>query len=77
MHQIVIDELSQDDRVSVESYLKQNLTESGMAGVFWLTLPEYLLSGDQQDHEDCGPFVMAVELNNEKLQAELLVRSST
>lgn len=76
MRQIVIDELSQEERVSIESYLKQNLVESGLGGIYWLTLPEDCLSGDQEGHETCGPFVMAVELNDEKLVAELLVRSS-
>ncbi|MFO7760099.1 MAG: hypothetical protein ACQES8_02785 [Thermodesulfobacteriota bacterium] len=76
MRQIVIDELNHEERDSIESYLKRNLTEGEVAGIFWLSLPEHLLSGAQLAHRDCSPFVFGIELTDKKLQGELLVRSS-
>lgn len=75
MRQFVIDQLSREERANIESYLKRTLKPGPMSGLFWLEVPQDLLSREQKGHEDCGPFFFAVELEEEKVSFELLVRS--
>ena len=49
---------------------------AGMDGLFWLPCPKAMLSDVQQAHEDeCGPHCMAVELTDDSLRLEFLVRA--
>lgn len=77
MRQFVIDELSPLERSNLESYLKRSLKPGPMAGIFWLELPADLLSQAQQGHDRCGPFYLAVEVEDKRICFELLVRSKT
>jgi hypothetical protein len=75
MRQIVIDDLSPMERDNIDSYLKRCLKQGPMIGLYWFVLTADLLSQDQQNHENCGPFYMAVEVENSSVRFELLVRS--
>ena len=75
MRQYVIDQLSKEERANIDSYLKRSLKPGPVEGLYWIELPQDLLSGDQREHEDCGPFLLAVELEAESASFELLVRS--
>lgn len=77
MRQIVIDELSPMERDNIDSYLKRSSKQGPMVGLYWLELTSDLLSEAQQGHEDHGPFYLAVELTNNSVRFELLVRSQT
>jgi len=77
MRQFVIDELSILERNNLESYLKRSLKPGPMDGIFWIELPEDLLSEAQQGHEPCGSFYLGVELEDKRLCFEMLVRSKT
>ncbi|MDR3628874.1 MAG: hypothetical protein P4L42_00915 [Desulfocapsaceae bacterium] len=46
-----------------------------MIGLYWIALPPDLLSPTQHGHEKCGPFYLAVEVENDSIRFELLVRS--
>lgn len=76
MRQFVIDELSPMERDNIDSYLKRSLKQGPMVGLYWITLPDDLLSAAQQGHDECGPFYFGVELEQEKVKFELLVRST-
>lgn len=76
MRQFVIDELSILERDNLDSYLKRTLKIGPMIGIYWIVLPDDLISEAQQGHESCGPFYMAVELEDKRLCFELLVRSN-
>ena len=65
------------ERDNIDSYLKRNLNPGPIEGLFWLSLPEDLAGPAQQGHSECGPFYFAVELEEESLRFELLVRSQT
>nr|MBC8317096.1 hypothetical protein [Candidatus Desulfobia pelagia] len=56
MRQLVIDELSREERDNIESYLKRTVRIGAMEGMFWLAVPDDLLAEAQQGHEKCGPF---------------------
>ncbi len=75
MRQIVIDELSPMEKDNIDSYLKRSLKMGPMIGLYWLVLPEKLYSDKQQGHDDCAPFYMAVEVEQQRVRFELLVRS--
>lgn len=77
MRQYKIDELSLEERANIESYLKRTLRPAPMDGVYWIEIPQDLLSAEQRDHGACGPFFFAVELEPEAVCFELLVRSQT
>jgi hypothetical protein len=76
MRQIVIDELSPMERDNIDSYLKRSLKTGPMIGLYWIILPPDLLSAEQQDHDQCGPFYLAVEVEKTAVRFELLVRST-
>jgi len=77
MRQIVIDELSPMERDNIDSYLKRSLKPGPMVGLYWIVLTPDLLSEAQQEHEDCSPFYLAVEVEKGSVRFELLVRSHT
>jgi hypothetical protein len=46
-----------------------------MVGLYWISLTPDLLSSTQHGHDRCGPFCLAVEVENDSVRFELLVRS--
>ena len=75
MRQIEINELSPDEAKKIEDYLTKNAKAAGLAGAFWLYVPENLLGPAQKDHEDCGPFLFGIETGENFVNFEFLVRS--
>lgn len=76
MRQFVIDELSPMERDNIDSYLKRTIKRGPMIGLYWLQVPEDLLSLTQLEHrEQHGPYHLGVELTNTAVKFELLVRS--
>jgi hypothetical protein len=77
MRQYVIDQLSREERANIASFLKRSLEPGPVDGFFWIEVPQDLLNAEQRQHADCGPFFFAVELEEERMCFELLVRSKT
>jgi hypothetical protein len=77
MRQFLVDELTREERASIDSYLKRTLKPGPINGLFWLAVPPDLIGAEQTGHEECGPFYFAVELGEDVLRFELLVRSRT
>ena len=75
MRQIVINELSPEESEGIQNYLQKNAKAAGIAGAFWLEIPEALLGDAQAGHDSCGPFLFAVEVGDDFANFELLVRS--
>jgi hypothetical protein len=49
---------------------------AGMEDLYWLPVPKNLLTPIQKQHEhECGPYVLALEILDEALRLELLVRA--
>lgn len=46
-----------------------------MIGLYWIELPDDLLSLTQTEHKEHGPFYLGVEVTNTAVRFELLVRS--
>lgn len=77
MRQLLIDDLSPQERDSLERYLTKSLKASPVEGMFWLALPDNLLGEKQRGHRECGPFYFGVELGPARISFELLIRSES
>jgi hypothetical protein len=77
MKAYLIDEISGPDMEKIREYLRKNGVPSGLDRVFWIHLPEELLSPEQQRHPGCRPHAFAVELGRDSMKAEFFIRSST
>jgi hypothetical protein len=75
MRQVVVDQLSREEEKKALKYLERKARPGPVAGIFWLPLPSELWSEDQQAHAACGPFYFAVEIQENAISFELLVRS--
>lgn len=75
MKQYVIDQLRPQDHQLVKAYLDEKAEKAVFEGLYWVDFPEDLLTTLQAGHESCHPFYFAVNLSEEKVEFELLVRS--
>lgn len=76
MRQYYLDELSFLEHDNLDSFFKRTLKASVLGDVFWLEIPQDLLSPAQLEHPDCGPFYFSVILEDTSVRFEFLVRSS-
>jgi hypothetical protein len=77
MKYYIIDEISASHMERIEGYLKENATGSEMEKIFWVEIPNDILTGIQYSHKDCKPHVFAIELSGNKIKLELFTRSLT
>ena len=75
MKQYVIDELRLEDYGKLKKYLDDRFEADTLNGLYWLKIDDDLLSPVQEQHKDCQPFYLALELEEQRLTCELLVRS--
>jgi len=76
MKQYVIDELSVEDLNKIKTYLDENSDTGAVAGIYRLPLPKKLFNAEQTQHTQCQPFYFAIELENNRITYEFLVRSA-
>lgn len=76
MKQYVIDQLRLEDYDAIKTYLDEKFGGSGIGGLYWIPLDDEIHNPVQQDHADCRPFYFAVELTEDRLSCELLVRTT-
>ena len=69
MRQLLINELQPADVQKIDAYLSSNTQQSEMPGLFWITLPENILTEDQKNHDKCGPFLFSSSIGM-RLEAE-------
>ncbi len=76
MHSYLIDELTEDQTQNITKRLDAMGLGSGIEGVYWLPIPQNLHNTIQNEHvEKCGPYIMALEVADDCLCLELLVRA--
>lgn len=76
MRQYLLDEISPKDYQRLREYLREHAQPSGLQDIWWVDLPDDLLSPDQFEHHNCQPFRFAIELGDTFLRIEFLIRSS-
>ena len=77
MKQYVIDELRPADFEAIKNHLADKYGSAAMDGVFWIPVEEQLLSETQAAHRDCRPHFFAIDLDQNRLACELLVRTKS
>ncbi len=75
MKQYLLDEIPLSDIPKVRDYLNQHAKAAGIADIWWVDLQEDLLSPEQFDHRDCRPHRFAVEVGDDFVRFEFLIRS--
>lgn len=75
MRSYYLDELNPADMRRLLPHLEAKGLQGSMKGIYWLALPEPLLSEEQSAHkEECGPFVASLETGDGWIKMELLIR---
>ena len=77
MKQYVVDELRPEDYEALKKYLDEEIGPAEMDGIYWLPVPADLLADIQLQHEQCHPHVLALDLDQNRIACELLVRTKT
>jgi hypothetical protein len=75
MKQYVIDELRLDDHYKIRKYLDEAYGPAEMGAIYWVPLDGEVLTEIQREHSDCQPFYFAIELEEDQLAIEMLVRT--
>lgn len=75
MKSYFVDEISSTDIRKIRTEVEENAKKSGLDTLFWVEVPEDLLSERQSGHHDCRPHVFAMELGMNWLKMELFVRN--
>ena len=75
MRQYLLDEISRDDIPRVRDYLNQHAVAARIEDIWWVDLQEDLLSPEQFEHRDCRPHRFAVEVGDNFVRFEFLIRS--
>jgi hypothetical protein len=75
MKQYVIDELRPADYQSIKTYLENHCGPAAIGGIYWIPVETDLLTDIQKAHRDCQPHCLAVDLDENRLACELLVRT--
>lgn len=76
MRHYVIDDMAPGDRKRLAEELARRGYSAGIEGLFWLPVPDRLLTPLQRGHaRSCGPHAMAIEMTATGCDLELLVRA--
>jgi hypothetical protein len=74
MRQFLVDEIPRRQMAGIKAYLEEKADSSGLEGIYWLEIPKDLLAPVQWEHLGCGPHYLAIELGQDFLKFEFLVR---
>jgi len=76
MRSYYIDEFVPGELERLAERLDNMELSAGVEDLYWLPVPEKLLTSLQKQHEQaCGPYALALEILDEALRLELLVRA--
>ena len=76
MRSYYIDEFVPGELDRLVERLESMELSAGVEDLYWLPVPKKLLTPIQQEHaRECGPHVLALEILDEGLRLELLVRA--
>ncbi|MDR3176967.1 MAG: hypothetical protein LBU06_10625 [Desulfovibrio sp.] len=75
MRTYTIDQLEEADVAALNARLLDMGLQAGLEGVYWLPVPGQMLTPRQVEHlEQCGPYCLALEVESDQINMELLVR---
>jgi hypothetical protein len=76
MKQYVIDELRAADYQALKNFLDEHYGPAALEGIYWIPVAGELLTAVQQEHRECQPHYVAVDLDRNRMACELLVRTN-
>jgi len=75
MRTYTLDQLTEKDTAAIGNLLREMELQGGVEGVFWLPVPEVYFTSLQKEHRPvCGPYCLALVVEETAIQLELLVR---
>ena len=77
MKQYVIDELRAADYQLLKTYLDEHYGPGAMDGIYWIPVENGLLTDIQKAHRECRPHYFAVDLDENRIACEFLVRTNS
>ena len=75
MKQFVVDELRPADYQILKTHLDDVFGAAALDDIYWLPIAFEVLSDIQIKHKDCQPFYFAIDLEPDRINVELLVRT--
>jgi hypothetical protein len=75
MKQYVIDELRPEDHNKIKKYMEKTYGLAEMGGIYWMPIATEVLTEIQHEHSSCQPFYVAIDLEEDRIALELLVRT--
>ena len=75
MKQYVIDELRLEDYQKLKAFMDEQYQSSQLDGIYWIPLDEANLTPVQVEHTECQPFYFAVDLEENLIACEFLIRT--
>ncbi|WP_421901936.1 hypothetical protein [Maridesulfovibrio sp.] len=76
MRNYLLDDIYEQDIKKISDALTELEFQGPIEGIFYLPVPEELLNDEQKEHMgECGPFFMALEVEETSVKVELLVRA--
>lgn len=74
MKQYLIDGLSPYDYERLKKYCDETFGIASLGSIYWVEIDPILLNPMQKSHTECQPYYFALELDEQNLSCELLVR---
>ena len=72
----LVDEITPEDMQKLKDRLSEMQIEGGLPGIYKLPVPRGMLNQAREEHfESCGPYYMALEVDEDWIKLEFLVRS--
>lgn len=75
MKQFVVDQLHPQETEKIRDALTGLFGEPAFDGVFWVPLDPEIMNPVQREHAGCHPLVFAVDVGEDRVSAELLIRT--
>ncbi|MFP4213919.1 MAG: hypothetical protein ACLFRL_07385 [Desulfohalobiaceae bacterium] len=76
MRSYFIEDIEPDKLQQLASSLQEKGYQGPIDDIYWLQLPEEVLTPLQLEHlQDCGPYIISLELGKDWLKLELLLRA--
>lgn len=75
MRAYLIDEITVSDVGKMRDFLENNAIQSNLDQIFWVQVPDDLLTATQLEHRDCRPHVFSAELGPDWVKFEFFIRS--
>lgn len=74
MKQYLIDGLSPYDYEKLKRYCDETFGPPSLGSIYWVAIAPEILNEEQRAHVDCQPHYFVLELEQQHLSCELLVR---